>query len=285
MATSDAQDRDRLRQTFSAVPLASHGARWAALYRDAFTPWDRAGPSLALADLLAQRTDLVPPAQDRDAGGNPVGGAPRRTALVPGCGRGHDVLLLSSFGYDVWGLDYSADALRMADENRREADVQGLYEPAGEHLEKGDVEWLAGDFFDEGWSAGIGTDGLGKFDLIFDYTFLCALPPEARPRWAKRVASLVHPKGRLVCLEFPSGKPLSEPGPPWGLSPEVYEALLTAPGEDIAYDADGNVMGTASPQPRDDALHRLSIIKPTRTHPAGTAEDGTVLDFISVWMR
>lgn len=88
-----------------------------------------------------------------------------------------------------------------------------------------------------------------------------------------------------MCLEFPSGKPLSEPGPPWGLNPEVYEALLTCPGEDVAYDDDGDVICTASAKPRDDALHRLSIIKPTRTHQVGTAEDGTVLDFISVWTR
>lgn len=170
-----AADLTRLQQGFSSLPLASHAAHWAALYRDAFTPWDRAGPSLALADLLAQRTDLVPPAQDRDARGNIVKDAPRRTALVPSCGRGHDVLLLSSFGYDVWGLDYSEDAVRMADENRRAAEAEGLYKPVADDLEKGEVRWLTGDFFDEGWSAGIGTDGSGKFDLIFDYT-VCHLP-------------------------------------------------------------------------------------------------------------
>lgn len=101
------------------------------------------------------------------------------------------------------------------------------------------------------------------------------------------MASLLGPKSRLVCLEFPSGKPLSEPGPPWGVNPEVYEALLAAPGEPIHYGSsgDGSVVSIPSPKPRGDSIHRLSLIKPPRTHTAGTAEDGSVRDFISVWSR
>jgi hypothetical protein len=97
------------------------------------------------------------------------------------------------------------------------------------------------------------------------------------------MSELLHHPGRLICLEFPSGKPLSERGPPWGLSPEVYEALLSAPGEDISYDDDGNLVEMAPAKPDAHALYRLCIVKPTRTHPAGTNEDGSVRDFISVW--
>mgnify|MGYP005988700959 CR=1 FL=1 len=118
---------------------------------------------------------------------------------------------------------------------------------------------------------------------LMSMQFLCALPPDARPKWAKRMSSLLAPKGRLVCLEFPSGKPLTDKGPPWGLNPEVYEALLAHPGEEISYNDDGTVVDPPSPKPQDGALHRLSLIKPARTHPAGTREDGTVADFISVW--
>lgn len=108
-----------------------------------------------------------------------------------------------------------------------------------------------------------------------------------RPKWAQRIDALLSPKGRLVCLEFPSGKPLRDGGPPWGLNPEVYEALLAAPGEPVQYDeaGDGSVVSLPSPKPRDDAIRRLSLIKPARTHKAGTNEDGTVKDFISVWRR
>lgn len=97
------------------------------------------------------------------------------------------------------------------------------------------------------------------------------------------MSELVAPDGRLICLEFPVGKPLSLAGPPWGLLPEVYEALLAAPGEEISYNSDGTVVGRASPRPVRGALHRLCLVKPLRTHDAGTGEDGTVKDFISVW--
>ena len=99
------------------------------------------------------------------------------------------------------------------------------------------------------------------------------------------MSRLLAPKGRLVCLEFPSGKPITEGGPPWGLWPETYEALLSAPGEPLSYNDDGTPVDRASSKPAADAIHRLSLVKPTRTHAAGTNEDGTIRDFISVWSR
>lgn len=167
----------RLTETFANAPLAAHPQRWDALYRDDFTPWDRAGPSLALADIIATRPDLVPPAQDLDSRGNPLrtttGAVSKRTALVPGCGRGHDVLLLARFGYDVWGLDYSEAAVAMAKETEKDA---GKLQPwSDEVVECGKVTWLSGDFFEENWAKGAGTDGSGKFDLVFDYTVSATL--------------------------------------------------------------------------------------------------------------
>ncbi|KAK5992406.1 putative thiol methyltransferase 2 [Cladobotryum mycophilum] len=270
---------NKLRDTFASTPPSSHPSLWHALYSESFTPWDRAGPSLALADLL-----------ERDSRGNPIrdasGSVIRRSALVPGCGAGHDVLLLSSLGYDAFGLDYSHLAVQRATENEKLSNEAGRYEPVEEGLEKGRVTWLTGDFFVDEWTSGADTDASGKFDLIFDYTFLCALQPELRPKWAKRMSQLLAPGGHLICLEFPTGKPLSERGPPWGLWPEVYEALLVAPGEDVKYDDDGNVASTACPRaPHPEALHRICLVKPPRTHQAGTNEDGSVRDFISVWCR
>lgn len=100
------------------------------------------------------------------------------------------------------------------------------------------------------------------------------------------MSQLLAPNGQLICLEFPSGKPLSLQGPPWGVWPEVYEALLANPGEPVEYTDDGNVKSSTSPkQPHPDALHRVCLVKPPRTHKAGLNEDGTVRDFISVWSR
>ncbi|KAH6609498.1 thiol methyltransferase 2 [Trichoderma cornu-damae] len=285
-----ASSPNRLRDTFASRPVAAHGDTWDSLYAESFHPWDRAGPSLALADLIAQRTDLIPPALERDPRGLPLrdaaGAVIRRSALVPGCGLGHDVLLLSSLGYDAVGLDYSQRALGLARDNQRAALEEGRYKSVEDGVDSGRVTWVSGDFFADRWEGGPGGEAAGRFDLIYDYTFLCALHPSERPRWARRMARLLAPGGRLICLEFPSGKPLSEQGPPWGVWPEVYEALLAHPGEPVEYADDGNVRESETPrQPHPDALHRVCLVKPPRTHKAGTNEDGSVRDFISVWSR
>lgn len=158
MATATAPQQ--LAQIFGSVPVSEHPKQWDSCYRDSFYPWDRAGPSLALADLLLQRQDLVP-AISRNG--------ERKTALVPGCGLGHDVRLLASFGYDVVGLDVSETALEGARKQQETVDEQSQYPTQG-GLERGSIRWLAANFFSDNWAQGLGTDGSGKFDLIFDYT-------------------------------------------------------------------------------------------------------------------
>lgn len=159
----------QLSQIFGSVPVSEHPKQWDSCYRDSFHPWDRAGPSLALADLLLQRPDLVPPSQ-QSIDSAPAGAAiKKKTALVPGCGLGHDVLLLASFGYDVTGLDVSETAIDQARRQQKTAEEQGQY-PTREGVERGSITWLTADFFSETWNANAGTDGCGKFDLIYDYT-------------------------------------------------------------------------------------------------------------------
>lgn len=172
MATATAPQL--LSQLFS-VPASEHPRQWDSCYRDAFHPWDRAGPSLALADLLLQRRDLVP---------SVAPGGERRTALVPGCGLGHDVCLLASFGYDVVGLDVSEAALEEARRLQGGVDEQGQY-PAQGDVERGSITWLAADFFSDEWARGLGTEGSGKFDLIFDYTvcFSSSSSPPGSSHW------------------------------------------------------------------------------------------------------
>lgn len=167
-------DLTKLRDAFTSIPVAAHNDVWNALYADNFHPWDRAGPSLALADLIAQRTDLIPPSLERDPRGNPLrdssGAVIRRSALIPGCGIGHDVLLLSSLGYNVVGLDYSSVALQSARENQTKARDEGKYASVEEGVESGRVTWVSGDFFGDKWEGGDGSEATSKFDLIFDYT-------------------------------------------------------------------------------------------------------------------
>jgi hypothetical protein len=92
------------------------------------------------------------------------------------------VLLLSAHGYDVWGLDSSNSAIELARENQRASEEDPKYAPFDER-ERGRIEWAAGDFFSDDWAQGAGTEGSGKFDLIFDYTVRsprCSIFPPAR---------------------------------------------------------------------------------------------------------
>lgn len=278
------QDLNKLSNTFADEPLASHGKKWDSLWRESFTPWDRGGPSFALAEVLTSPT--TSPLFQSHA--EQQQGKQRPRALVPGCGQGHDVLLLSVLGYDVVGLDVSAEATRKATENEgknREAVERLVSGMVAERGDKGTVSWITGDFWGDEYLQNV--DGK-VFDLIFDYTFLCALPPSARPRWAKRMSELLAQDGRLVCLEWPHPS-IRDPktGPPWVLTPELYLALLARPGEDVKYGENGppELDSTETAPPSETGLKRLAHLTPSETHKAGKTEEGKVLDRVGVWAR
>lgn len=159
-STSAAPEISHLQSSFLSRPLSSHPAIWDKHWKDSFSPWDRGGPSLALDDLLTNHRELFPSVKS---------GGPKPRALVPGCGRGHDVLLLSAFGYDVTGLDVSEAGLLEAAENQRLNGGEPVYAARnreGAVTEKGSVAWMKADFFDEQNSS----LESGSFDLIYDYT-------------------------------------------------------------------------------------------------------------------
>lgn len=96
------------------------------------------------------------------------------------------------------------------------------------------------------------------------------------------MTELLAPNGRLVCLEFPSTKPSSEPGPPWAAPPHAYVAYLGRPGQEPATDEHGGVLEDKVGEPEKGGLRRLLHTKPQRSHPAGV-KDGKMVDCISVW--
>ena len=155
-------DRSRLKALFDA-PESIPGEHWAKLW-DAgdFLPWDRGVPNPALLDLLDQRRDLIGDCfVDEGATGRR-----RKKALVPGCGRGYDVLLLASHGYDAYGLEVSTSAVERCREEERANGHK--YPVKNKTTGAGTTTFLVGDFFDGKWSSDA-TDG-ASFDLIYDYT-------------------------------------------------------------------------------------------------------------------
>mmetsp|Transcript_22379 Transcript_22379/g.35484 ORF Transcript_22379/g.35484 Transcript_22379/m.35484 type:complete len:264 (-) Transcript_22379:377-1168(-) len=132
------------------------------------------------------------------------------TAFVPGCGRGYDAVALAEAGYTVLGLDLAPTAVEAA--NRYLEEMNGIQNPEGA------CSFEEGDFF------GVSQ----RFDVIFDYTFLCALPPELRKPWAEKMKSSLKPGGELITLIFPICE--KEGGPPYAMSMELVRDLCEGAG-------------------------------------------------------
>ena len=116
----------------------------------------------------------------------------RGTVLIPGCGTDHAVLqFFRTAGFDVTAIDFSTAAV---------AQIKKA-------LRNFDGKIIGGDFFT--------FDFQSRFDLIYERTFLCALPPQKWPHYAKRVARLLRPGGKLAGIFFYGTEP--EP-PPYPLS-------------------------------------------------------------------
>ncbi|OCK74852.1 hypothetical protein K432DRAFT_468068 [Lepidopterella palustris CBS 459.81] len=103
----------------------------------------------------------------------------------------------------------------------------------GSSMEPGSVGFIQGDVFKQDWEANLLGEDV-KFDLIYDYTFLCAMHPNMRRLWEKRMAELLKPGGLLICLEFPLWKDLKSPGPLWGLK-GVYWDFLAHGGDGASH--------------------------------------------------
>lgn len=184
-------------------------------------------------------------------------------------------MLLASLGYDTYGLDASETAIAAANKLKTETWNDEIYAAHDPSIGRGETKFLMHDFFKDDFLSE--TKG-GKFDLIFDYTFLCALPLELRPPWAKRMSELLGPDGRLVCLEWPLGKDPKEGGPPHGLTSNLYEQLFLRPGEEVKYAESGTVAADQSVEKSDAALVRMAHFMPKRTHEAGKDKD-----YVSIW--
>ena len=188
------QNQDKLRNHFQALPDASHGQGWDALWADAsFLPWDRGNSNPALIDLLnSQALHCAPPVSPTP---NPSLSAAenafpeilrlpgpvrpdgsRARVLVPGCGKGYDVALFAAHGYDAFGLEISEHAARAAFvylANVGSGPLESEYTAANttRGIDRGKMACLLGDFFSDDWRQVESGEG---YDIIYDITVLAA---------------------------------------------------------------------------------------------------------------
>lgn len=169
---------------------------WEQAWQESRTGWDAGAPAPALVEYLLSRGDEG----DEQA---------TRRALVPGCGSGYDAFALAQQGYHTTGIDLAPTAARR---------FEALREERG--LSKTQAHIIVRDFFELSHEPA----HQHAYDLIWDYTFLCAIEPEQREGWGKAMSRLVRPGGLLLTLLFPirdvedpSPPKADEPGPPFRL--------------------------------------------------------------------
>ena len=169
---------------------------WESCYVKGEMPWNKDAPSPPLVEWVCAAR-------------------PRGRTLVPGCGLGHDVVMLATSGVDAMGLDISTRAVDMA----------RLAYPA--HADR----FFHGDLFAPP------ADWPGSFDLVVEHTCLSGMPPDLRPAYAQAVGNLLRPGGLLVGVWYvnPDMEP-GEPGPPWALPVEELGAMFAEPAWEILED-------------------------------------------------
>ncbi len=108
--------------------------------------------------------------------------------------------------------------------------------------------------------------------------------PSMRPAWAQRMSDLLSdsPLANLICLEFPTDKPASAGGPPFGSPSKAYIMHLSQPGTEVPYE-DGKPKFNAYSESAPGALERVGYWHPADTHQVGKNEAGKVKDYISIW--
>lgn len=158
---------------------------WQARYDEGQTGWDRGAASPTLVRWLTAG-DLQP-----------------CRMLVPGCGRGHEVVTLAEAGFDVTGVDFAPAAVAAAQSHLAGAGV--------------DAEIVHADLFSYRPDR--------PFEAIYEQTCLCALSPERWAEYEQRLVSWLQPGGRLFAAFMQTD---AAEGPPFACRPDAMRELFAA---------------------------------------------------------
>jgi len=174
---------------------------WHDRFANDQTHWDRGAPSPRLLTWLADGS--LPATPDADG------------ILVPGCGRGHEVIALAEAGWAVTGLDYTALAVEQA----RAALAQARL-PAGAPAAIVEADVLQ-------WQPP------APVAAVYEQTCLCALHPDQWSAYAAQLHRWLRPGGRLLVLAMQCERPGAAEGriegPPYHVPVNALRALFPEP--------------------------------------------------------
>ncbi len=168
---------------------------WDEQYQKGEVFWDKGAPSPGMKQYLERH-----PARGR--------------ALVPGCGRGHEVALAVEHGLDATGLDIAPTAM---------AEARTRYPQLAERF-------VTGSLFDPP------QEMRGAFDVVLEHTCMSALPPEMRADYRRGIDLTLRSGGLLIGVWFINpALDSGEEGPPFPFSVTDLTALF-AEGYEIVDD-------------------------------------------------
>ena len=147
---------------------------WSDCYTEGNTGWDRGETHPSLIRLLEE------------------GGLEPSEIIVPGCGRGYEVIELARRGFEVTGIDFA------------EAPVQQLRSRLKDF--RANAEVVKGNIFEY--------QPPGPVDAVYEQTCLCAIDPKMRPQYEQAIFSWLRPGGILFALFAQKAKKPNE-GPPF----------------------------------------------------------------------
>ncbi len=120
--------------------------------------------------------------------------------LIPGCGNSYEAEYLLEKGFtNISVIDIAPEPV-----HRLRAKFQT----------NPNIKIIQGDFFTH----------QGKYDLILEQTFFCALDPELRKNYSEAVKGLLASEGKLVGVLF--NKEFEHQGPPFGGTNDEYRILF-----------------------------------------------------------
>jgi len=153
--------------------MDSSADQWESRYQSGETGWDRGASSPSLNAWLQG---------DGLKSGSGI--------LVPGCGRGHEVIHLAELGFKVTGIDIAPSAITHL---KQALQARGL-----------SAEVLQADLFE--------FKPTQPFDAVYEQTCLCAIQPEQREAYEALLYDWIKPDGTLFALFMQTG---AEDGPPF----------------------------------------------------------------------
>jgi SAM-dependent methyltransferase len=121
--------------------------------------------------------------------------------LIPGCGNAYEAEYISSAGFNNITVIDISDVLTRDLEKKFEGNSS--------------ISVVNKDFFEHD----------GKYDLIIEQTFFCAIDPSMRVNYVEKSRELLSEKGKLVGVLF--DKDFEKEGPPFGGSQEEYREIFS----------------------------------------------------------